>query len=177
MQTDSGDAYRTQQLVATLKADLECSTRLTCWMDVERMGVGCNLADEMTDGVQSADVFVCCLTDRYIGSVNCMRELSHAVAAQKLIIPLLLSGYGEAGAIPRWPPPEPSAQIQHTLSLPPDLVQQALAKRLYVDLRTSEMQRANFPSLVTRIDSEVRRRRAARRWETALEGAAKAGLR
>ena len=169
--------FETQAIVAGLKTSLERQTRLACWFDLDCMGAGVDIIEAMEDGVTRSDVFVCCLTDRYIGSVNCMRELSHAVAAQKLIIPLLLSGYGEAGAIPRWPPPEPSAQIQHTLSLPPDLVQQALAKRLYVDLRTSEMQRANFPSLVTRIDSEVRRRRAARRWETALEGAAKAGLR
>ena len=57
--------------------------------------------------------------------------------------------------------------MRQALALPADLVHGALAKRLYVDLRTSEKQRANFPSLVNRIDSEVRRLRAARRFQAA----------
>ena len=82
--------YRTQQLVATLKADLECSTRLTCWMDVERMGVGCNLADEMSDGVRSADVFVCCLTDHYLGRMlrsGSNLRLARSAAADPVLAP------------------------------------------------------------------------------------------
>jgi len=99
-------------------------------------------------------------------SINCMRELQHAIDNHRLIIPLLLAGYGADGTTP-WPPPEPSHRVQQALSLPTDLVRQALAKRLYVDLRTPEKVKEHFPSLVNRIDSEVRALRAVRRLHAA----------
>ena len=160
--------FETQVIVAGLKSSLERATRLTCWFDLDCMGAGVDIIAAMRDGVSRADVFCCCLTDLYFESPNCMRELQHAVQQNKLIIPLLLPGYGTAAGgstRPPWPPPEPSGSVREALSLPDDLVRSALSTRLYVDLRTTEKQRANFPSLVNRIDSEVRRMRAVVAWK------------
>ena len=62
--------YSTQEVVSTLKVDLERNTRLTCWFDLDRMGAGINLNTAMHDGVKLAEVFVCCLTDRCASDPN-----------------------------------------------------------------------------------------------------------
>ena len=36
---------------------------------------GCDLDNEMDMGVRRADVFICCLTDHYLGRDNCMLEV------------------------------------------------------------------------------------------------------
>lgn len=148
--------FETQMFVATLKNELERHTRLTCWFDLDRMGAGEDILDAMRDGVAHADVFVCCLTDSYVHSVNCMREFKHAVNMRKLIIPLLLPGYGDPDGATTFPPIDPNGIVQKALS----------ETNLYVDLRTPERMHANFPGLVNRVDSHlrfVRRRRAERR--------------
>ena len=99
----------------------------------------------MHEGVALANVFVCCLTDAYVHSKNCMREFTHAIESHKLIVPVLLPGYCPAHKDPPWPPPGASEAVEHSL-----------ANLLYVDLRTTEKRAANWPSLVRRIDSEVR---------------------
>ena len=71
--------FSTQVVVSKLKVDLERNTRLTCWLDLERMGAGVELNAAMRDGVTLADVFICCLTDRYLHSTNCLLEFSCAV--------------------------------------------------------------------------------------------------
>jgi hypothetical protein len=156
--------FQTQAIVSQLKAELERNTRLTCWFDLDRMGAGVDILVAMWEGVTRADVFCCCLTDDYMGSVNCMRELKHAVEADKLIIPLLLAGYADSELNrPPWPPPEATDFVRRELDLSKDFIRSALpASRLFVDLRTPEKQRANFPSLVNRIDSQVRSLRGAR---------------
>ena len=154
------EKFDTQAIVVKLKAELERSTRLTCWFDLDRMGAGIDVLAAMQEGVRRADAFCCCLTDRYVNSVNCMRELQHAVEAKTIIVPLtLLKGYddSENNASPPWPPPEANDFVKGKLCLPSAFVSDALpASRLYVDLRTEETQRNNWQSLVNRIDSEVR---------------------
>ncbi len=88
-----GQQFETQLLVTKLKTDLEKSLRLTCWLDTERMGAGCSIDKEMEDGVKDAHVFICCLTDAYLGSSNCLKEFKAAANSDKLIVPLLLPGY------------------------------------------------------------------------------------
>ena len=48
----------------------------------------------MRDGVKQANVFVCCLTNEYVKSDNCLTELKHAADEGKHIIPVILEGYG-----------------------------------------------------------------------------------
>mmetsp|Transcript_43261 Transcript_43261/g.127228 ORF Transcript_43261/g.127228 Transcript_43261/m.127228 type:complete len:525 (+) Transcript_43261:631-2205(+) len=149
--------YTTQQFVSRLKVDLEHETRLTCWFDLNRMGAGVDIDNAMREGVKMADIFICCITDRYLRSVNCLKEFSFAVEKGKLIVPLLLPGYGDADdkgepTSTPWPPSDTKGMMS-----------KALATSLYVDLRTPELRKTSFPNLVNRLDSEVRKLRMDQR--------------
>jgi hypothetical protein len=137
-----GEDGCTQKTVSQLKRDIESNTRLICWMDLERMGPGCNLDTEMEQGVKRADVFICCLTDSYLTSRNCRHELEIAQAAGKLIVPLHLQGWTQTD----WPPQHDDQVFAH-----------AFTSALYVKWETVEDMSKNLPDLVNRIDSEVRR--------------------
>ena len=80
--------FETQQLVVNLKAGIERNTRLHCWLDIERMGAGEAIREQVYDGVCHADIFLCCLTDAYLRSRNCMMELDVAIKQAKQIVPV-----------------------------------------------------------------------------------------
>ena len=142
----TGSVFATQAIVSSLKADLESGARLKCWFDLERLGGGTNLQTAMEEGVKSADVFVCCLTDRYLTSTNCQQEFAFAVKHKKLIVPLLLEGYGGGQSAPPWPPQRPE-QMRHALR----------SHIMYVDMRSQALREREMPRVVETVDAEVRR--------------------
>jgi len=144
--------FETQQLVVNLKAGIERNTRLHCWLDIERMGAGEAIREQVYDGVCHADMFLCCLTDAYLRSRNCMMELDVAIKQAKQIVPLLLPGYGSSDAHPPWPPPGMD-----------DSVQKVFARLIYTDLRTEERRADNFARLSQSITEYVRRVREGRK--------------
>ena len=86
-----------------------------------------------------------------------MKEFNFALDMEKLIVPLLLPGYGEADSSGEptstpWPPTGASIRMQ-----------EALRHLLFIDLRTPKLRDQFFPALVNRIDSEVRKLRTRRR--------------
>ena len=133
---DESESNATQKAVSLLKHDIESNTRLLCWMDLERMGAGCLSKTEMQEGVQLADVFICCLTDRYLTRPNCLHELDSAKAANKLIVPLLLDGWTEGNS-------------DYAKAFTPDV--------LRISWKTAADISENSAKLVSMIDSEVRR--------------------
>ena len=142
---DESESNASQKAVSLLKHDIESNTRLLCWMDLERMGAGCLSKTEMQEGVQRADVFICCLTDRYLTRPNCLHELECAKAANKLIVPLLLEGWTQT----EWPP------RQHPVfadAFTPDV--------LYMPWKTAADISKYSANLLSRMDSEVRRQTA-----------------
>ena len=136
---------KTQKLVLPLKVFLENNTRLKCWLDLERLGPGCDLGHEMNQGVLRADVFICCLTDRYLHSVNCRRELAFAKQHHKLIVPLMLDGYTGS-----WPP-DLAAWAKEGLA------DAFTSDMIYVSWKTAKDITENSAQLVNMIDTEVRR--------------------
>ena len=58
---------------------------LKIWIDTEKMANG-NISDLMRNGIKNSDLFLCCLTDNYLKSENCMRELRLAASFGKLIL-------------------------------------------------------------------------------------------
>lgn len=141
-----GKENKTQiEKVLPLKSFLESNTRLKCWLDLERLGPGCDLDHEMNQGVERADVFICCLTDRYLQSVNCCRELSFAKQHEKFIVPLLLDDYTQS-----WPPTKAAwADVGLETAFASDT--------LYVKWQTEKDISDNSAQLVNKIDEEVRR--------------------
>ena len=157
--------FETQLLVTKLKADLEKSLRLTCWLDIERMGAGASIDNEMENGVKGAHVFICCLTDAYLSSPNCLKEFKAAASGNKLIIPLLLPGYIHGTDVPESQEPPPKTPWPPS-SLREPLVSLTLGKdqRLYVDMRTEQNRDGNFQQIVNQIDALVRSQRAKTLW-------------
>ena len=68
-----------------------------CWMDVGQMGGGDKLFEKIDSGIRAAKVVICCVTEKYATSPNCIREVNLSVNLGKPIIPLLLEKMG-------WPP-------------------------------------------------------------------------
>eukprot|EP01051_Picozoa_sp_SAG22_P009341 SAG22_NODE_771_length_7318_cov_6.057487_7_plen_407_part_00 len=141
-----GPQNETQKQVLPLKLFLENNTRLKCWLDLERLGPGCDLVHEMDQGVMRADVFICCLTDQYLSRPNCMRELAFAKKYNKLIVPLLLDDYTSD----EWPPKLSGSAFTEGV---PD----AFTDVMYVPWKSEKDITDNSARLVSVIDSEVRR--------------------
>ena len=86
-----------------------------------------------------------------------MKEFTFALDMEKLIVHLLLPGYGDVDSLGEptstpWPPEGVSSRMQA-----------ALKPLLYIDLRTHKLRDQFFPALVYRVDSEVRKLRTRRR--------------
>jgi hypothetical protein len=58
------------------------------WMDINNLHVGNKLTDEITKAIRNADVFIACLTKKYVESKYCYQEIHYAVGENKKLIPI-----------------------------------------------------------------------------------------
>lgn len=94
--SDGAKKYSTQTIVKPLRHRLELEDDLVCWLDVGGgMGAGQNLKVEMAEGVRKCTVVVVFLSDAYVNSNNCKREIEHTLSMGKYIVPVLLPDRGE----------------------------------------------------------------------------------
>jgi len=112
-----------QESVLRLRSRVELLTSVVCWVDVSGgMGAGQDLKKEMKEGVQRCKVFLLFLSDAYLTSDNCLRELYCALTEWKFIIPIFLpdngptvrynkgnNGYVSDGPASGWPASAPGA--------------------------------------------------------------------
>jgi hypothetical protein len=89
--------WDSQRLVMKLRDRLS-EKGFGCWMDVDQIGGGDQLYEEIDKGIRACRVFVSCVTERYTQSRNCRREVALANLYQKPIIPILMEKI-------EWPPP------------------------------------------------------------------------
>ncbi|XP_072164377.1 uncharacterized protein [Diadema setosum] len=78
-----------QPEVTAIKNHLEMAG-FPCWMDIHQMGGGDQLHDRINQGMRSAKVVLCMVTEKYSGSENCKREATLASNLNKPIIPILI---------------------------------------------------------------------------------------
>eukprot|EP00960_Hanusia_phi_P063239 765417-Hanusia_phi.AAC.1 len=93
-----GAQKSTQEMVRRVKQAIEEKTIMQCWFDVEG---GINLGDDhikkMKLGVKRCSVFVLFISDKYVKSPNCRRELTQACLTAKYIIPVFVPVLFEEG--------------------------------------------------------------------------------
>ena len=92
------DRWSTQEIVKRFRRHIEDASDCLCWLDVEGgMSAGDELVTKMRDGVKNSHVVIIFLSDLYVNSTNCKRELVAALQDSKFIIPVLVPpGEGEA---------------------------------------------------------------------------------
>ncbi|XP_072163796.1 uncharacterized protein [Diadema setosum] len=78
-----------QPEVKAIKNHLEMAG-FPCWMDIGQMGGGDQLYDRINQGMRSAKVVLCMVTEKYSGSENCKKEATLANHLNKPIIPILI---------------------------------------------------------------------------------------
>ncbi|XP_071510056.1 uncharacterized protein [Diadema antillarum] len=78
-----------QPEVKAIKDHLEMAG-FPCWMDIGQMGGGDQLYDRINQGMRSAKVVLCIVTEKYSGSENCKTEATLANHLNKPIIPILI---------------------------------------------------------------------------------------
>ncbi|XP_071509003.1 uncharacterized protein [Diadema antillarum] len=89
-----------QPEVEAIKNHLEMAG-FPCWMDIHQMGGGDQLYDRINQGMRSAKVVLCMVTEKYSGSENCKKEATLANHLNHPIIPILIerTPWPPAGAL------------------------------------------------------------------------------
>ena len=62
-----------------------------CWMDIGQMGGGDKLFEKIDSGIRGAKVIICCVSEKYVKSPDCNREVD--IGWLKLHFHLLLRGH------------------------------------------------------------------------------------
>ncbi|XP_061180809.1 uncharacterized protein LOC133189455 [Saccostrea echinata] len=73
--------------------DFLTDKKVSCWIDVEKIGTY-GLYLDIAMGLQSCKLLVCCVSDEYSDSENCMMELKYAVLNLKLPVIVVPVGTG-----------------------------------------------------------------------------------
>lgn len=101
-----------------LQAYLE-SNEILCWRD-QRMEIGANWSSDITSAIRLAKCELCLLSEDYLKSEMCTKEISLAFDSGKLIIPLVLPYTDQTKKRPlvksTYKPPYPPHQISHETS-------------------------------------------------------------
>ena len=64
-------------------------------MDINQLAGGTTLTEKIAEAILNADIFVCCITKKYIESEICNDEIHYAKNAKKTIIPLMFERLNE----------------------------------------------------------------------------------
>ena len=59
------------------------------WMDIHNMHGGNHLPDKLAAAILEADLFICCITKKYVDSDMCKKEINYASTNKIKIIPLM----------------------------------------------------------------------------------------
>jgi len=116
--------------VRSLKQILE-NANYKCWIDDGQLHGGQEMFAKIDDGIDTAKVFLACVSDNYGGSKNCKREVSLATHRSKLIIPVIISSCSV------FPPRGDMGPV--------------LAGKLYIDLRDDTLLVENSSQLISAI--------------------------
>ena len=63
------------------------------WIDINEMDYG-DLNEMMSEGISQSKVFICCLTEEYCKSKNCMKEFNFADKLRKPIVYVIFEEIG-----------------------------------------------------------------------------------
>ena len=99
------------------------------WIDVEHMHKSESILDEMADAVDGATYVICCISQDYHKSPNCMCEIEYARTQKKIIIPVVV---------------EEDFTPQKSLLL-------CLGSKFRFDFSTDDQFESNFPLLLQKI--------------------------
>jgi hypothetical protein len=125
-----------KKLVKKLRDFLELH-HIRCWMDERRMKGGDELFGSIDQGITGCRVFLACMSNSYVASENCNREILLAAGRRKLIVPVLIEKPDT------WPPYGSMGPL--------------LAGKLYVDMTTPELFEEQQTSLVVAIKESISR--------------------
>lgn len=89
-----------QKRVTFLKNYLEKNLKYKIWMDIQFMGVGDRLFQEIEKGLRQVQAVIVIITSEYATSANCKKEIALADALGKPLIPILF----EKDIEKSWPP-------------------------------------------------------------------------
>ena len=73
-----GENAPNQQRVKHLKSTLESSYNFKIWMDISEMSVGHQFLEKIESGIRQAKVVLIVLTEEYLDSRNCKKEIALA---------------------------------------------------------------------------------------------------
>jgi len=85
------------QQVLRLRTMLD-EAHVTCWLDVGQMGGGDQLYSRIYSGVNNCQLFLACISPKYVCSESCKKELTLADLMKKPIIPIMMESM-------KWPLP------------------------------------------------------------------------
>ena len=101
------------------------------WIDIEHMHKGENIMDEMVNAVDGATYVICCISEDYHKSENCMCEISYARSEKKIIIPVVV----QKGFTPE------------------KKLKMYIGEKFRFDLSTEENFRLNYPLLLQKLNA------------------------
>jgi hypothetical protein len=88
---DYSKLHITQELVRAVRRAVELESGALCWLDVGGgLCAGQNHIDRMRCGMERAYAAVVFLSDGYVKSANCRREMHMALSSFKHVVPILL---------------------------------------------------------------------------------------
>lgn len=104
------------------------------WIDEMYIFSGSMLFEEIDKGIRESKVILSCLSNPYLHSLNCLREMNLSFALNKPVIPLLAEDIRN-----NWPPHGQLGPL--------------LAGKIYLDIATPEKMDTNMSKLIESIRS------------------------
>ena len=88
--------WNSQEVVLKLKTNLEQAS-YSCWIDTGQIGGGDKLFAKIDVKIRGAKVVICCMTQAFVQSDNCFRQVHLTISTGKSLIPLQMEKQS-------WPP-------------------------------------------------------------------------
>jgi len=116
------------KFINLLQNSLE-NSGITCWRD-RRMEVGSNWSEDITHAVRSSKGVICCLSENYVKSSLCTKEVMMAHDMGKIILPLVLPTTDKKEQ--EW---DMMVRAAYSSAHPPHVVAREIAKTSWLDFR------------------------------------------